>query len=206
VAQALQTTAGELQPWHHAICATPFGTVGVRFHRALAVLAFDCICKPDVAAVLWSRLLTAGVTPAGTQAHEILRVEAGFPAYGIDMDENRFVVEVGRSDSISYTKGCYLGQEPIVMARDRGQVNRLLTGIVAGPGDVLPPGTALFRDGVEVGTTTSSVWSPRAKHVVGLAYLRRGHQEPGTELAVAPPEAGRKAVAASLPLAPVDTL
>jgi len=206
VAQALQTTAGELQPWHHAICATPFGTVGVRFQRALGVLGYDCMCRPEVAARLWERLLTAGVTPAGTQAHEILRVEAGFPAYGIDMDENRFVVEVGRSDAVSYTKGCYLGQEPIVMARDRGQVNRLLTGILAGPGDVLPPGTVLLRDGAEVGQTTSSVWSPRAKHVVALAYLRRGHQEPGTELTVAPPEAGRKAVVASLPLAPVDTL
>jgi glycine cleavage system aminomethyltransferase T len=92
------------------------------------------------------------------------------------------------------------------MARDRGQVNRLLTGILAGPGDVLPPGTVLLKGGVEAGTTTSSVWSPRAKHVVALAYLRRGHQEPGTEFTVAPAEAGRKAVAASLPLAPVDTL
>ena len=206
LAQALQSTAGELQPWHHALCRTPFGPVGVRFQRALGVLGYDCFCRPDTARMLWQRLVTAGVTPAGRQAHDILRIEAGFPAHGIDMDENRFVVEVGRSDAISYTKGCYLGQEPIVMARDRGQVNRLLMGIVTGPGDVLPAGTVLLRDGAEVGQTTSSVWSPRAKHVVALAYLRRGHQEPGTELTIAPVESGRKAVVSSLPMAPVETL
>ena len=71
----------------------------------------------------------------------MLRVEAGVPRYGAEMNEERFVVEVGRTDrAICYTKGCYLGQEPIVMARDRGHVNRTLLGLrVQGEGPV-PPG------------------------------------------------------------------
>ena len=77
IAQALQCTIGELQPWHHAIRTTPAGTVGVRFQRALGVLGFDCACRADAAPTLWSRLLTAGVTPAGMQAHEILRAAPG---------------------------------------------------------------------------------------------------------------------------------
>src|SRR5262245_41888028 len=131
--------------------------------------------------------------------HEILRVEAGWPAYGVDMDENRFVVEVGRTrQAISYTKGCYLGQEPIVMARDRGHVNRTLLGVKVATGDVLARGVRLFQGNDEVGQVTSSVISPRLG-VIGLAYLKRGSQEPGTALTIEPATDGRQAVVAPLP-------
>jgi folate-binding protein YgfZ len=203
LAQALQTTCCELQPWHHAVCATAFGDVLVRFQRALGVLGYDCFSAPETAAALWQRLAGAGATPAGAQAHEILRVEAGFPLFGRDIDENRFAVEVDRTDAISYSKGCYLGQEPIVMARDRGQVNRILLGILAGPGEALAPGTPLYAGEVEAGQTTSSVWSPRLGQVVALAYVRRGHQKPGTELTVAAAGSARKGVVSLLPIAPV---
>jgi folate-binding protein YgfZ len=206
VGQALQAASAPLPPWHHIVRAGPGGDVVVRFHRALGALGYDCFCAPDAAPALWERLVHAGAKPMGTQAHEVLRVEAGFPAFGAELDENRFVVEVGRTDAISYTKGCYLGQEPIVMARDRGQANRLLLGLLAGPGEALAPGTGLVHDGAEAGQVTSSAWSPHLKQVVALAYLRRGHQKPGTELTVAPPEAGRKAVVSLLPISPVYEL
>src|SRR5262249_24886933 len=121
------------------------------------------------------------------------RVEAGTPLDGVDFDENRFVVEVGRtSQAISYGKGCYLGQEPIVMARDRaGHVNRAFLGVKVLEGSVLPSGTKLFRDGNEVGLITSSAISPRLGAPIALGYIRRGHQDPGTNLEAETPEGTR---------------
>src|SRR5207248_3318206 len=102
-------------------------------------------------------------------------------AAGAAVDETTFAPEAGRK-AISYTKGCYLGQEPIVMARDRGQVNRAFLGVKL-PGGAVPPGSLLYREGKEVGRVTSSVVSPRLGPI-GLAYVRRGHQAPGTLLEV----------------------
>lgn len=69
------------------------------------------------------------------------------------------------------------------MARDRGQVNRTLLGVML-PGGTVPRGSLLFAQGKEVGRVTSSVHSPRLGLAIGLAYLRRGHQQPGTMLEV----------------------
>src|SRR5207247_5829951 len=123
---------------------------------------FSLICQSGVAAELTQSLTDAGAVLAGNQTFEVLRVEAGTPIYGADIDENRFVVEVGRTQqAISYTKGCYLGQEPIVMARDRGHVNRTLLGVKVAKGEVVARGARLFHEGNEVGQLTSSVVPPR---------------------------------------------
>jgi folate-binding protein YgfZ len=101
------------------------------------------------------------------------------------MDENRFIVEVGRTaQAISYNKGCYLGQEPVVMARDRGQVQRTFLGLKLTGSTPLPPGAKLLRDGKDAGITTSSVVSPALGTPIALAYIKRGNQEPGTVLEV----------------------
>ena len=93
-------------------------------------------------------------------------------------------MEVARAlRAVSYSKGCYLGQEPIVMARDRaGFVNRAFLGVKVLEGGPLPAGTKLFREGAEIGLTTSSVNSPRLHAPLALAYIRRGNQDPGTRL------------------------
>src|SRR5262249_57117461 len=102
-------------------------------------------------------LRAAGAVPAGPDTHEVLRVEAGTPVYGKDIDDNRLVMEVGRTaQAISYSKGCFLGQEPIVMARDRGHVNRTLLGVTVAGDQVLAPGTRLLHNGAEAGQVTSS--------------------------------------------------
>jgi folate-binding protein YgfZ len=148
--------------------------------------------------VLWNRLAEAGAKAAGREAFEILRIEAGTPAWGPDIDETTFVPEVGRArQAISYTKGCYLGQEPIVMARDRGQVNRTLLGLKL-TGGPAPHGAVVLRDGKEVGRVTSSVQSPRLG-AIALAYIRRGNQEPGTAVEVEVEGTRRPAVVSMLP-------
>ena len=156
----------------------------LRRHDALGLPGYDLICPADRAASVWQRLTQAGARPAGREACEILRIEAGLPREGADIDETTFAPEVGRiAESISYTKGCYLGQESIVMARDRGQVNRSLVGVKLPRGPV-PHGSLLFAQGKEVGRVTSSVHSPRLGAALGLAYVRRGSQDPGTPLEV----------------------
>jgi tRNA-modifying protein YgfZ len=148
----------------------------------LGLPGFDLIVPVAEAATLWEWAVGCGARPAGLQALEILRIEAGVPVYGKDIDEERFVVELDRiQQAISYTKGCYLGQEPIVMARDRGHVNRHFRGVILEKTVPLSVGTKLLRDGTEVGQVTSSVISPRFGSIA-LAYLRRGSEEPGTKL------------------------
>lgn len=147
----------------------------IRRRDLLGVPGFDIVCKdpPKLDAVAGS-----------AETFETLRIEAGTPLFGPDIDANRFVMEVGRAArAVSYSKGCYLGQEPIVMARDRaGHVNRAFMGMKVLDGGALPPGTKLFRDGQEVGVVTSSCHSPRLGVPVSLGYLRWKHQEPGLRL------------------------
>src|SRR5262249_19267452 len=125
-------------------------------HELVFSQGFDLICSPGVTPALWQVLTEAGARPAGLDAFELLRVEAGVPVFGKDIDEERFVVEINRiPQTICYTKGCFLGQEPIVMARDRGHVNRKLLGIkITGEG-LVPHGAKLLRDGAEAGQITS---------------------------------------------------
>ena len=163
--------------------------VEVRRVDALGVPGYDLLSADGSA--LRDRLIAAGVRPVGDEAAEVVRVETGTPAYGIDLDETTFAPEVNRTaKAISYNKGCYLGQEPIVMARDRGVVQRLLVSLTfAGPVAV---GGVLHRDGKEVGRVTSSVLSP-TRGTIGLGYVRRGSQTPGTVL-----EAGEGRVSATV--------
>lgn len=168
----------------------------VRQHRLLALDGFDLFCPAAEAVALRQRLVEAGFIVAGPTTYQLLRVEAGLPEYGSDIDENRLAMETGRtSQAISYAKGCYLGQETIVMARDRGQVNRLLMGVKMIEGPVITPGAKVFRADDEIGQVTSSVHSPGLGQVIALAYLRRGSWDAGTEVVIE----GRSGVVCALP-------
>jgi folate-binding protein YgfZ len=202
VHKALGSSVDDLAELHHQTQAWQAGRVcHIRRHDSLGLPGFDVLAAWDDGPELWQTLLAAGAVPAGQKAYEILRIEAGTPEYGKDIDDNRAVMEVGRTQqAISYTKGCFLGQEPIVMARDRGHVNRMLMGLRIAPGGPAKPGARLFKDGNEVGQVTSSVVSPRLGQPIALAYVRRGFQEPGTVVRIEPESDGREAVVAALPL------
>lgn len=86
------------------------------------------------------------------------------------------------------------------MARDRGHVNRTLLGLRLSGEEPAPAGAKVFRGAEEVGQVTSSVFSPRAAAVIALAFLRRGHQQPGTVLEVETATQRRTAEVAALPL------
>lgn len=191
---------GELHHEQRAVAGV--GTVQVRRHDLLNLPGYDLVCPAGEAAALAQALQAAGAVPGSEETYEILRVEAGVPVYGVDMDENRFVVEVGRTpQAICYTKGCYLGQEPIVMARDRGHVNRAFLGLTLADGGPPARGAKVFRGAEEAGQVTSAAYSPRLGQAVALAYLRRGSWEPGTAVEVESDGGRRLAVVAALPFA-----
>lgn len=174
-------------------------TCSVRRYDPLGLPGYDVVCLKSRAEAVWQSLVEAGARPAGQQVFETLRIEAGTPTWNADIDTERFVVETGRiAQAICYTKGCFLGQEPIVMARDRGHVNRTFMGLKIDGLEPVPSGAKLFHEGNEVGQVTSSVVSPRLGPI-GLAYLRRGHQEPGTRLEVETAAGRRGVVVSALP-------
>lgn len=154
--------------------------VTVRRRDLLGRPGFDLVGPPDEVADLRQTLLAAGATAADDATFHALRIEAGMPWFGHDIDETTFAPETGRiAQAISYAKGCYLGQEPVVMARDRGVVQRTLVGLELGDTPLTGP---LTKDGVEVGKVTSAAFSPRLGRAVGLGYAKRGSQAAGTVL------------------------
>jgi folate-binding protein YgfZ len=171
----------------------------IRRDDRLSVPGYDILSPAQGADRVWQALIDAGARPAGQEAFEILRLEAGTPVYGIDIDETVMAPEVGRTEqAISYTKGCYLGQETIVRTRDLGHVNRSLMGLKISGDRAVPGGSKLFREGKEVGRVTSSGVSPRLR-VIALAYVQRGCQETGARLELQAAEGVRTAKVSSLP-------
>ena len=174
-----------LAEFQHMERTFPDGTTAhIRRRDPLGLPGFDLVIPKAKSPGIVTLLTTAGATPAGSETFEVLRVEAGTPIYGIDIGEDRFVMEVAHPlRGVSYDKGCYLGQEPIVMARDRaGFVNRSFFGLKVAGDEPVPPGTKLFDDGKDVGLVTSSTRSPRLNATLVLGYLKRGHQGAGLKL------------------------
>ena len=130
----------------------------------------------------WLRLEEAGAVPVGWGVWETLRIEAGLPAFGADMDGATIPVEAGLVDrAFDHDKGCYTGQEVIVRIRHRGRVNWHLRALRFG--DSAPvAGQQLFEaGGTKVrGRVTSVAQSPRFGQAIGLGYVRREVAPPAT--------------------------
>jgi folate-binding protein YgfZ len=126
-------------------------------------------------------LLEAGAVQVSAAAAEILRIEAGVPRFGAEMGSETMPAEAGIvADAVSFTKGCYIGQETVARLHYKGKPNRHLRGLRLSA--QAEPGTALRLGEKEVGRLGSAGVSP-ALGLIGLAILRR-EAEPGAELAV----------------------
>jgi glycine cleavage system T protein len=159
---------------------------------------------------LWSALLAAGaahgLTPVGLEALDVLRVEAGVPRYGVDMDDNTIPLETRLDQAISTTKGCYLGQETIARLLARGHCNRFLTGFRM-QGNALPAqGSRILVEEKEVGWITSAALSPTVGGPIALGYLRREYVEPGRTVRVQTEEGAVTAEVTELPFYTTRTL
>jgi folate-binding protein YgfZ len=128
-----------------------------------------------------------GGSLCGWQAAELVRVEAGIPRFGADMDENNLPLEAGLEErAISFSKGCYIGQEVISRIRTYSQVAKSLRGLrLPDKLSRLPArGDLLWHGGKEVGYVTSAVASPALQANIALGYVRKEVNQLGTELVV----------------------
>jgi tRNA-modifying protein YgfZ len=147
------------------------------------VAGFDILADDGAGAAVWQRLTDAGARPAGSATLDVLRIEAGTPQWGAELDDTVIPLEAGlRARAISETKGCYTGQEVIIRILHRGHVNWLLRGVLLGDAPTPERGAELHNtDGRKLGRVTSAAWSPKHGQTVALAYVRR-EVEPGSEL------------------------
>ena len=146
---------------------------------------FDFVVNADLAGSLWEALQAVGARPVGHAAFEILRIEAGVPRYGVDMDETNVVTETALDDAVSYTKGCYVGQEIIARIKYRGHVAKKLTGVIfEQPVKVAAGATIHSADGKEAGRITSVTDSPSLGRTIALAYLKYDYLAVGTSVKV----------------------
>jgi folate-binding protein YgfZ len=155
-----------------------------------------------VAESLMSAAKTCGAVPSGWLAFETARVEAGIPRFGADMDESTLPLESGiEARAVSYSKGCYVGQEIINRIHTIGHVNRQLAGLrFADPLQTLPAkGEKLFHAGKQAGHVTSAVQSFALNTPIALGYVRREVNRIGTELTLGSGDQECTATIAELP-------
>jgi aminomethyltransferase len=136
---------------------------------------------------LWQALVDSaranGGGSIGYDALSTLRLEAGIPWFGYDFDETTIPHEAGLENShISYTKGCYTGQEIVERVRSRGHVNRKRVGILFSGEKIPDRKTPLLASGAEVGFVTRAAFSYALERPIGMAYVRREHNSVGSKL------------------------
>ena len=146
---------------------------------------FDLFVDAPEAGELRGAFVKAGAEPLGSDVLETLRIEAGLARYGIDMDETSVVTETNLDDAVSFTKGCYIGQEIIARIKYRGHVAKKLVGLMLAGEASLESGAKIFSvDDKEIGRVTSATFSPRLHRTVALGYVKYDYLAPGTSVKV----------------------
>jgi folate-binding protein YgfZ len=206
--QAAQTIAAQFED-AGAERLTPLpehGNVRASFRGGAAIVVrtfergvpgFDLFVERERAGDLADALRNAGVAELDDTTGEALRIEGGVPMFGRDMDETIIPLEaVIEPRAVSFTKGCYVGQEVIirVMHRGHGRVAKKLVGLAVA-GDAVPAAGAAVREGDrEIGHVTSSAWSPALGQPIALGYVQRDFVEPGTRVKVGDSDAEVRAL------------
>jgi len=164
-------------------------------HRALVARAshtgedgYDIFVPRSALADVWDFILLKGqfhaIIPFGLRALNSLRIESGIPVYGVDVDETNMMLEAGLADAVSFTKGCYTGQEAVAMATYRGHVSKRLAGLAVSSTLVPRRGDVIRKDGKDIGVVTSALCSPSLASVIALAYLKYGFFEVETNVEI----------------------
>jgi folate-binding protein YgfZ len=144
---------------------------------------YDLITNSEAGKTLWKALLREGARPVGFQAQEKLRIEAAIPKFGVDIDETLVVSETNLDEAISFTKGCYVGQEIIARIKYRGHVAKKIVGLIFDQTNAVESGSKIFStDDKEIGKVTSVTFSPRLKRLIALALLKYQFLAAGTEV------------------------
>lgn len=188
----------DLAPYEHVEVVIAGEPVRVIHRREGGVAGFHCWTAAAHGAALWAAIADVAV-PVGMQALDTLRVEAGIPWYGRDVDETLIFPETRLEQLVSFTKGCYIGQEVVARVKYRGHINRGLSGLVL-EGDRIPgAGARVVAAGKEIGRVTSAVRSYALDRPIALGYVRREHFEPGSPVEVDDGGVVLRATVAALP-------
>lgn len=138
--------------------------------------------------------------PVGWHAYEMARIEAGIPRFAADVDATNIPLEAGlEKQAISFSKGCYIGQEVISRIKTYSEVAKSLRGLRLEPGMLPAKGDKLFQDGREVGYVTSAIELPGTKGTIALGYVRKEVNQLGIELTIHTAAGDTRARLASLP-------
>ena len=164
-------------------------------HSALVIRAthtgetgFDVLVPEAGLTDVWDFILLKGafhgLAPIGLEALNSLRIEAGIPVYGVDVDESHMMLELGMQDAVSFTKGCYTGQEAVAMATYRGHISKRLSGLLV-EGDQIPAvGSRVVKDGKEIGLVTSAIRSVSLNAVIALSFIKYGYFDAGNPVQI----------------------
>ena len=181
------TIAGDLPELSHVALSVGDGTALAVRHSMGDIPAYDLWLPRDAAVTAWENLTATGAVPVGEQALEMLRVEAAIPAWGSELDPSVLLPETEMRDAVSYSKGCYVGQEIVARIHARGHTNKALRSVLFGE-DARPAAGDLVYDPTgerEIGRVTSAALSPRHDGcAIALAYVRKEHFEIGSAVAV----------------------
>jgi folate-binding protein YgfZ len=144
--------------------------------RAAGPFALELHAETEHGAALLERLARAGSRDVGPAGLDLARILAGWPRLGAEIDQKTLPQEVRYDDidGVSYTKGCYTGQETVARVHFRGHPNRVLAGVSWGGGTPdFGSVPAITQDGRDIGWVTSTAWAPPIERFIGLAKVRR---------------------------------
>lgn len=173
-----------------------YGNMRTEFRRAeviivrddsLGEIGFDLYVERARTIELEAVLRESGAVACSAETAEVLRVEAGRPLFGTDMTSATIPLEAGiENRAISFSKGCYVGQEIVVriLHRGHGRIARKLVGLVVDGTEVPAAGAALYAASQQIGEVTSAVQSPAIEAPIALGYVPRDYAAAGTELDV----------------------
>lgn len=171
--------------WRHVQAAVRGCPVQIRCVDFLSAASYFVAAPREAIGTLAVALIEAGAVSCDLAAVEALRIESGTPLFGREITADNLPQEIGRdAKAISFTKGCYLGQETVARIDALGHVNRMLVGVrfPEALGRVPDMGSELSIGGKAVGKVTSACWSPHLGQALSFALVRRAHAAPGTRL------------------------
>jgi folate-binding protein YgfZ len=175
------------------VCGLETGEIGFQLH----------VNSTSELSDLWRILMTERrdfeVIPVGLKALNSLRIEAGIPRFGNELDDSIIPLEAELEKAIDFEKGCYIGQEIIARMKYRGHTNRLLRGIEIDSEDLPNEKTAIYSGEKQIGYVTSAVKSPTLNKVIALGYVRTAFTKHGSEVKIKTENGWVNATVSSLP-------
>ena len=148
---------------------------------------FEFYFPPQESERVWGAFLEAGksegLIPAGLGARNTLRLEAGYPLYGNELDDQTTLIEANLGWICKFDKGDFLGGSVLLAQKEKGATRKLVGFEMTGPG-IARGGYAVFAEGRKVGRVTSGSYAPYLRKSIGLAYGPREHAEVGREFLI----------------------